>query len=101
MTHLQHATESDVVRLVPAVIVGTMLSIGHVNHAIVASLSCFAALIAGAPFGYADWAGMFALAVAGNMAGGLGLVTVLRLLQLPHKVIEARDDDVPAPGDGD
>lgn len=100
MTHLQHATQSEVVRLVPAVVVGTMLSIGHVNHAIVASLSCFAALIAGAPFGYADWAGMAALAVAGNMAGGLGLVTVLRLLQLPHKVIEARDDDVPTPGDG-
>ncbi|HME48493.1 formate/nitrite transporter family protein, partial [Mycobacterium sp.] len=55
MTHLQHATESDGVRLVPAVIVGTILSIGHINHAIVASLVCFAALVAGAPFGYADW----------------------------------------------
>lgn len=93
MTHLQHATESVGVRLVPAVFVGTMLSIGHVNHAIVASLACFAALIAGASFGYADWLAMLGLAIAGNMVGGLGLVTLLRLLQLPHKVIEARDDE--------
>jgi formate-nitrite transporter family protein len=99
MTHLQHATESDGVRLVPAVIVGTMLSIGHVNHAVVASLACFAALVAGAGFGYADWLGMLALAIVGNMVGGLGLVTTLRLLQVPHKVIEARDDDVPTPGE--
>jgi formate/nitrite transporter FocA (FNT family) len=90
MTHLQHATESDGVRLVPAVIVGTILSVGHINHAIVASLLCFAALVAGAPFGYADWGGMAVLAIAGNLVGGLALVTVLRLLQLPHKVIEAR-----------
>ena len=93
MTHLQHATESDGVRLIPAVVVGTMLSIGHVNHAVVASLSCFAALVVGAPFGYADWAGMLGLAIVGNVVGGLGLVTVLRLLQVPHKVLEARDDD--------
>jgi hypothetical protein len=36
---------------------------------------------------------MLVLAIVGNMVGGLGLVTVLRLLQLPHKVIEARDDE--------
>lgn len=93
MTQLEHATESPGVRLVPAVIVGVLMSIGHINHAIVASLTCFAALVAGAPFGYADWAGMVVLAIAGNVVGGLGLVTVVRLLQAPHKVIEARDDD--------
>lgn len=93
MTHLQHATESDGVRLVPAVIVGVLLSIGHVNHAIVASIVCFAALVAGAPFGYGDWGEMVAVAIVGNVIGGVGLVTVLRLLQLPHKVIDARDDN--------
>ncbi len=92
MTQLQHSTESDGVRLVPAVIVGVLLTMGHVNHAIVASLTCFAALVAGAPFGYADWAGMVALAIVGNVIGFLGLVTVLRLLQVPHEVIEAREN---------
>lgn len=92
MTHLQHSTESDGVRLVPAVVMGFLLGAGKVNHAIVGSLLCFAALQAGAPFGYADWLGLFAFAALGNMVGGLGLVTVLRLLQISHKVVAERND---------
>jgi hypothetical protein len=38
--------------------------------------------------------------VVGNMVGGLALVTLLRLLQQPYKVIEARDDDDGQPSDG-
>lgn len=90
MTHLQHATDSDGVRLVPAIVMGFLLGAGKINHAIVASLFCFAALQVGAPFGYADWLGMFGFAVLGNMIGGLGLVTMLRLLQVPHKVLDER-----------
>ncbi|MFN2495897.1 MAG: formate/nitrite transporter family protein [Pseudonocardiaceae bacterium] len=92
MTHLQHSTNSDGVRLVPAIVMGFLLGAGQVNHAIVASLICFAALHAGAPFGYADWLGLFAFAALGNMVGGLALVTLLRLLQVPHKVLAARQD---------
>jgi formate-nitrite transporter family protein len=90
MTHLEHSTGSDGVRLVPAIVVGFLLGAGKVNHAIVGSLICFAALQAGAPFGYADWLGLFAFAVLGNMVGGLGLVTLMRLLQVPHKVLAER-----------
>lgn len=90
MTHMQHATESDGVRLIPAIVMGFLLGAGKLNHAIVASLVCFAGLHAGAPFGYADWLGLFAFAALGNMIGGLGLVTVLRLLQVPHKVLAER-----------
>lgn len=95
MTHLQHSTESDGVRLVPAVAMGFLLGAGQVNHAIVASLVCFAALHAGAPFGYAEWFGLFAFAVLGNMIGGLGLVTMLRLLQVPNKVLAERAGERP------
>lgn len=94
MTHLQHSTESDGVRLVPAVVMGFLLGAGQVNHAIVASLICFAALEAGAPFGYADWLGLLAFAVLGNMVGGLTLVTLMRLLQVPHKVLAERHGSV-------
>jgi formate/nitrite transporter FocA (FNT family) len=90
MTHLEHSTGSDGVRLVPSIVVGFLLGAGKVNHAIVGSLICFAALQAGAPFGYADWLGLFAFAVLGNMVGGLGLVTLMRLLQVPHKVLAER-----------
>ena len=92
MTHMQHSTDSDGVRLVPATVMGFLLGAGQVNHAIVASLLCFAALHAGAPFGYVDWLGLFAFAALGNMIGGLGLVTVLRLLQVPHKIAAERRD---------
>jgi formate-nitrite transporter family protein len=90
MTHLQHVTQSDGIRLVPATVMGFLLGAGQVNHAIVASLVCFAALSAGAPFGYADWLGLFAFAALGNLIGGLALVTLLRLLQVPHKVLAER-----------
>jgi formate/nitrite transporter FocA (FNT family) len=93
MTHLQHSTDSDGVRLIPAIVVGFLLGAGKVNHVIVGSLICFAALQVGAPFGYADWLGLFAFAALGNMIGGLGLVTLVRLLQVPHKVLAEREDD--------
>ncbi|MBA2555134.1 MAG: formate/nitrite transporter family protein [Geodermatophilaceae bacterium] len=92
MTHMQHATDHDGVKLVPATVMGFLLGAGQVNHAIVASLLCFTALHAGAPFGYADWVGLLAFAALGNMVGGLGLVTVLRLLQVPNKVIAERNE---------
>lgn len=93
MTHMQHSTDSDGVRLVPATVMRFLLGAGQVNHVIVAALVCFAALHAGAPFGYADWLGLAAFAALGNMVGGLGLVTVLRLLQVPHKVAAERRDN--------
>jgi formate/nitrite transporter FocA (FNT family) len=93
MTHLQHSTESDGVRLVPAIVMGFLLGAGKVNHAIVGSLISFAALQVGAPFGYADWLGLFAFTVLGNLIGGLGLVTLVRLLQVPHKVLAERHAD--------
>jgi len=90
MTHMRHSTDSDGVRLVPATVMGFLLGAGQLNHAIVVSPLCFSALRAGAPFGYADWFGLLALAALGNMIGGLGLVTILRLLQAPNKVAAER-----------
>jgi len=70
MTHRQHSTESDGVRLVPATVMGFLLGAGQINHAIVASLLCFAASRAGALFGYGDWLALGAFAALGNMIGG-------------------------------
>jgi formate/nitrite transporter FocA (FNT family) len=98
MTHMQHSTDSDGVKLVPAIAMGFLLGAGKLNHAIVASLLTFAALHVGAPFGYVDWLKLFLLGCAGNMVGGLGLVTVLRLLQVPHKVAAEREEGDPPSG---
>jgi formate-nitrite transporter family protein len=73
--------------------VGFLLGAGKVNHVIVGSLICFAALQAGASFGYADWLGLFAFTALGNLIDGLGLVTLVRFLQVPHKVLAERQND--------
>jgi formate/nitrite transporter FocA (FNT family) len=93
MTHMQHSTNSEGIRLVPAILMPFLLGAGKLNHAIVVSLLCFAALQAGAPFGYADWLGLLVLAIAGNLVGGVGIVTGLRLMQVLNKLLAARAEE--------
>lgn len=87
MTWMEHSTEAVVAKIAAAIATGFVLVAPPLNHAIVSSLEAFAALQAGASFGYADWAGAFAWATAGNIVGGVGLVTVLRFVQVGgHKI---------------
>ncbi len=97
MTWMQQATESMAARTIPAVVAGFLLISARLDHAVVASLVMFTALIAGhAGFDYLQWGKAAGWAIVGNVAGGVGLVTVLRVLQVPHRV---RDEQVhPAPG---
>ncbi len=89
MTWMQHSTESMGLRIVPAVTGGFLLAGAQLNHAIVNSLLMFSALHTGhAPFGYGDYALTAGWAALGNVVGGVGLVTVLRTLQVPHKILE-------------
>jgi formate/nitrite transporter FocA (FNT family) len=90
MTRMQHATESTGVRLVPALLFGALLAGGRLFHSVLDSILMFAALIAGAPFGYLDWLGAAAFAVLGNIVGGVGLVSMLRLVRVPHRIAEER-----------
>ena len=96
MTWMERATESVPAKLAAAVSAAFLLVAGTLNHAIVVSLLAFAALHAGAPFGYLHWLAMAGLAAAGNIVGGVGLVTMLRLVQVGHRRIEeARDEGEP------
>ncbi|HEV7864853.1 MAG TPA: formate/nitrite transporter family protein, partial [Acidimicrobiia bacterium] len=96
MTWMERATESVPGKLAAAVSAAFLLVAGTLNHAIVVSLLLFAALHAGAPFGYLHWLAVAGLATAGNMVGGLGLVTMLRLVQVGHRRIEQIRDEGPA-----
>lgn len=87
MTWMERGTESVPGKLVAAFAIAFVLAGGRLNHAIVVSLEMFAALHAGAPFGYADWLGMAAWAALGNVVGGLALVTVLRLVQVGRTAV--------------
>ena len=82
MTWMEHSSDSVGAKLVAAIAAAFLLAAGSLNHVIVVSIEMFAALQAHAPFGYADWAGMAAWAALGNVVGGIGLVTILRLVQV-------------------
>lgn len=91
MTWMERGSESEVGKLVAAVAAAFLLAAGALVHAIVVSLLMFAGLQAGAPYGYLDWLGLLGWSSLGNIVGGVGLVTVLRLVQVGREqVSEAR-----------
>lgn len=73
-------------KLVAAVAAAFLLNYGELGHIVVASLEIFAGMFAGAPYGFVDWLPLFLLMGLGNMVGGVGFVTVIRLVQLGHRV---------------
>jgi formate-nitrite transporter family protein len=96
MTWMQHGSESETAHIVAAIVAAFLLAAGSLNHAIVMSLEMFAALEAGATFGYLIWFKAFLVACAGNIIGGVGFVTVLRLIQVGRAKIEHERDVAPA-----
>jgi formate-nitrite transporter family protein len=82
MTWMEQGTQSVPAKLLCAIVAAFLLAATPLNHVIVVSLEMFAALQAGAHFGYLDWLGISAWFALGNVVGGVGLVTVLRLVQV-------------------
>lgn len=87
MTWMEQGSDSAAARLVAAVATAFLLGAGPLNHVIVSSLEAFAALQAGASFGYLSWLGAMAFAGLGNLAGGIGFVTLLRLVQAGGRAV--------------
>jgi formate/nitrite transporter FocA (FNT family) len=100
MTWMERSTESVPARLVAAWSIAFLVTACPLQHSVVLSVEAFAALHAGASFGYLDWLGTLGWAVLGNVAGGLGLVTVLRLAQVGAGEIR-REQARPSPRGGD
>ena len=91
MTRMQHGTDSMLGKIAAAVAGAFMLAGLQMFHSILDSLLIFGALIAGdAPFGYLDWLWWFAYTLVGNALGGLGLVTLLRLLRTKDRLQQER-----------
>lgn len=88
MTWMERGATSDGARLVAAISASFLLAAGQLNHAVVGALEMFGALHSGAPFGYADLLGVGAWAILANATGGIGLVTLLRLVQVGGYKIE-------------
>lgn len=93
LTRMQHATESLAVRLVPAVLMSFVLVGAQLFHSVLDSILMFAGLVTGdADYGYVDWVRALGWSAMGNLVGGLVLVTGIRLLRVPHRVAESRDE---------
>ncbi|WP_308127856.1 formate/nitrite transporter family protein [Modestobacter italicus] len=90
MTRMQHGTESDPAKIIAAVAGALVLAGLQLFHSILDSLIVFAALHAGAPFGYGDWLAWFWYTTLLNMAGGLFVVTLLRLVRSKEMIKEER-----------
>lgn len=100
MTWMERGTDSMPAKIVAAVSAAFLLIAGKLNHVIVVSLVVFGGLHAGAPYGYADWLGILAWATLGNLVGGLGLITTLRLVQVGQQRLSEERGREAGPGDG-
>jgi formate/nitrite transporter FocA (FNT family) len=68
-------------RALMAWLVGFVLALGAFNHAVVSTIELFFGIRYGADVGYSDLLANLGIAVAGNLVGGLVLVTFARTAQ--------------------
>ncbi|MDJ0316269.1 MULTISPECIES: formate/nitrite transporter family protein [Arthrobacter] len=92
MTRMQHGTDSMPAKIVAAMGAAFLLAGLPLFHSILDSLIIFGAIQAGAPFGYLEWLSWFWYTVLFNMAGGVLLVTALRLVRSKELVKEKRNE---------
>lgn len=90
LTRMQNSTEQLGVQVIPAYLFGSLLVGAQLFHSVIDSMFIFAGIFAGASYGFGQWAPLAGWAAAGNIVGGLGLVTALRLLRVRHRVAAAR-----------
>lgn len=83
MTWMTHAAEQDVGRMAIALAIGFVIAMGTMNHAVVSFGETMLAYLAGTTDASLwDIARTVLLAIAGNLVGGLGLVTLTRAIQV-------------------
>lgn len=102
MTWMEQGSTDTLGKVVAAIVAAFLLAAGELNHVIVVSLEMFAALHAGAPFGYADWLSSTSWAALGNTVGGVAFVTILRLVQVGRrKMADERERTKQQPAQGE
>jgi formate-nitrite transporter family protein len=91
LTRMQHATDDFGPKIVAAIAMSFVLVAAQLFHSVLDSILMFTGLLGGhAAYGWADWAQAMAWSAFGNILGGIGLVTSIRLLRVPHRVAEER-----------
>lgn len=82
LSFLLEAVNSVGSRIALAYLVGFLLAAGPFDHVIVTALHVFAGILFGAPVGFAELAEILAISTAGNLIGGVGLVTLSHVAQV-------------------
>lgn len=91
LTRIQTAADAVGAQLVAAVAFSFVLVGAGLFHSVLDSIFLFTGLITGeATYGWLDWLDALWLSALGNVVGGVGLVTAVRLLRVPHRVAEER-----------
>jgi formate-nitrite transporter family protein len=99
LTWLSEAVELDISRIALALLMGFLLAVPSLNHAVVSVGEMSFGLLAGTAHKatWIDLAQNFPVAVAGNLVGGLGFVTLARVLQIRGEPDNGPDEDTAAP----
>jgi formate/nitrite transporter FocA (FNT family) len=90
LTRMRTGTEDDVARIVACVATAFLIAGLGMFHSVLDSLLIFTGIHAGAPYGYGDWAVWFSWTLLGNLVGGIGLTTLLRLVRSRQRLKEWR-----------
>ncbi|MGH9089367.1 MAG: formate/nitrite transporter family protein [Acidimicrobiales bacterium] len=92
MTWMHTGTANEVARVFASVATAFLLAGMRMFHSILDSLLIFTALQSPhAPFGYGEWFEWFSWVMLGNLIGGIGLVTMLRLVRANRRVSDHRE----------
>ena len=101
MTWIDRGTQEMLAKIVVTIVTAFLLAAPPLNHSVVGALEMFAGLFTGeSPYGWLDTAGAAGWAVLGNMVGGVGLVTVIRLIQVGAQPIEEEREAAEQTDDG-
>jgi formate/nitrite transporter FocA (FNT family) len=92
MTRMQQGAHTETGKIVAAVSGAFVLAGLVLFHSILDSLIIFGGIHAGGPFGYGDWIAWFWYTALLNMAGGLLVVTALRLVRSRDLIERERED---------
>jgi formate-nitrite transporter family protein len=96
LTRMQHASDDLGPKIVAAVAMPFVLVAAQLFHSVLDSIVMFTGLLSGrANYTWANWAGALAWSALGNVIGGVGLITSIRLLRVPHRVREERAEQLP------
>jgi formate/nitrite transporter FocA (FNT family) len=81
LSFLLLASDGTGSRIAVAYFIGVLLAIGPFDHAIVTALHVLLGILFGVPLGFGALAEIIAIATAGNLIGGVGLVTLSHAAQ--------------------